>query len=395
MYTSLIQAIRDMLNICRAEMRHVFHDQGMLIFFVVLPILYPVLYASIYMNEVIREVPVVAVDESHSQLSREFLRNVDATPDVHITTYCADMETAREQMRLRNAYGIIYLPTTFSSDIHTGHQTHVSIFCDMSGLLYYKALLTACTDVSLDMGKDIQITRSNSVSDKQDDIATTPLPYEYVALFNPTNGFASFLIPAVLILIIQQSLVLGIGISTGTSRERRTYHLPILDNSPIGPLRSVLGKSSCYMILYTISSVWLLVCIPRLFGLTQIPQAWDLFLFLIPYLLSCIFFAQTVAIIVRHRESCFPLFVPMSLPLLFISGISWPAAAVPSFWQVVSWLFPSTFGINGFVRLHSMGAVLQDVRIEYIGLWIQTIVFFVTALLVHIYLTQESRTQQP
>lgn len=77
------------------------------------------------------------------------------------------------------------------------------------------------------------------------------------------------------------------------------------------------------------------------------------------------------------------IYVFTSVPLLFISGISWPGTAIPKFWEVISWLFPSTFGINGFVRINNMGATLTDVLTEYRILWIQTGVYFLTTCIVY------------
>ena len=51
-----------------------------------------------------------------------------------------------------------------------------------------------------------------NTTERQDEISTAPIEYEDISLFNPQDGFASFLIPAVLILIIQQTLLLGIGL---------------------------------------------------------------------------------------------------------------------------------------------------------------------------------------
>ena len=73
------------------------------------------------------------------------------------------------------------------------------------------------------------------------------------------------------------------------------------------------------------------------------------------------------------------LFVFTSVPLLFLSGISWPGAACLGFLEVLLvHLFPSTFGINGYVRINSMGATLNEVSFEYQALWIQTGFYFTT-----------------
>lgn len=141
----IAQGINDLFYIWKREFQTTFRDQGVLIFFILVPLGYPLLYSFIYDNEVVREVPAVVVDDSHSSLSREYLRKVDATPDIQIVSYCADMEEAKQMLKNRCAYGIIYIPSDFSDNIAKGKQTQVSIYCDMSGLLYYKSMLLANT----------------------------------------------------------------------------------------------------------------------------------------------------------------------------------------------------------------------------------------------------------
>lgn len=380
----IAEGLNDLFYIWREEFSNVLKDQGVLIFFFLVPLAYPILYAFIYTNETVREVPVVAVDHSHSTLSRKFLRDADASPDIHVIAYCADLEEAKDIMRKKGAYGTIYIPAHFSDDIAKGIQTQVQIYCDMSGLLYYKAILSTCTDVSLEMNRQIKISRLGNTTDKQDEVSTQPILYENVALFNPQNGFASFLIPAVLILIIQQTLLLGIGLSAGTARENNRFKdLVPLNRRYHGTLRIVLGKSLVYFMIYLLKGTYILCAVPKMFNLVQIAQANVLFTFIIPYLSACIFFAMTASIAIRNRETCMLIFVFTSLPLLFISGISWPGAAVPPFWKYFSWLFPSTFGINGFIRINSMGATLPEILFEYRALWLQTGIYFLTTCWVY------------
>lgn len=378
------EGIYDLFYIWKEEFKNTFKDQGVLIFFILVPLVYPLLYAFIYTNEVVREVPVAVVDDSRSSLSREYLRMVDATPDVNIVSYCSDMEEAKEMMKEQLVYGVIYIPRQFSPDIVQGIQTHVNIYCDMSGLLYYKSVLLANTAASLEMNKNIKVNRAGKTTAREDEIAAYPIEYEDIALFNPQNGFASFLIPAVLILIIQQTLLLGIGLSAGTAREHNRFKdLVPINRHYNGTLRIVLGKGLSYFMIYCVVSVYMLCIVPRIFRLTQIAQPLDVLLFMLPYLAACIFFAMTASIAIRNRETCMLLFVFTSVPLLFISGISWPGAAVPDFWKYVSYLFPSTFGINGFVKINSMGATLNEVKTEYQALWLQAGIYFLTTCWVY------------
>lgn len=378
------QSRRDWNFIFRHELRNIFRDEGVLVFFFLVPLAYPLLYAFIYTNEVVREVPVVVVDDCSTPQSREYLRHIDATADVAVVARCRDMESARREIAERNAYGIVYVPRDFSRRLARGEQTEVSIFIDMSGMLYYKAVLTANTNVSLAMNARIKVKRAGNTTEAQDRVTEHPIAYEEISLYNPQNGFAAFLIPAVLILIIQQTLLLGVGISAGTAREHNRFRelLPV-NRHYTGLLRIVLGKSWAYLLVYLPLSVYVLGVVPRLFSLNQIGNPWNMALFVVPYLLACIFFAMTVSVLVRQRETCIMLIVFSSVPLLFLSGVSWPGSAIAPFWKVVSGFFPSTFGINGYLKLDCMGAEPAAVRKEWIALWGQAVFYFFTTCLVY------------
>lgn len=390
------QGTLDIFYIWKREMKKCFKDQGVLIFFILVPLGYPLLYSFIYTQEVVREVPVIALDENHSNLSREFMRRVDATPDVQIIAYSNDMADAKLALREHKAYGILRIPSDFSrniNDLSNMKQAHVSAYCDMASMFYYKALYSACTDVSLAMNKRIKIQRSlNTTTDREEQISTTPVTYTNVAMFNPQSGFASFLIPAVLMLILQQTLVLGIGLSAGTAVETNRFReLVPINRHYNGTLRIVLGKTLCYLMIYLVASAWVLLVVPKIFSLNHLAHASTLSLFIPVYLLDCIFFAMTVSVIVRSRENSMILFAFFSVPLLFLSGISWPATGIPDFWRYVSYVFPSTFGINGFVRINNLSADLFQIQMEYHALWIQTGFYFFTTCLVYRWQIKSSR----
>lgn len=378
------EGFEDIFFIWKDELKNVFRDAGVLIFFFLVPLAYPLLYSFIYNNEVVRDAKLVVVDQSDSYLSREFTRRVNATADVEVVSTCTDMAEAKRYLDEKKAYGILYFPESFSKEVYRGEQATVSLYCDMSSLLFYKAFLLSATEVSLDLGREIQLSRLSSSSEKQDEITVNPIPYESVTLFNPQNGFASFLVPAILILVIQQTLVLGIGMLGGTVREEnRLETLPqSVGRHFHGTLRIVFGKSLTYLMIYILVCIWALAVVPKLFALPQIGDPLTLLFFVLPYLLACIFFAMTLAGFMTTRESPMLVFVFTSVLFLFISGISWPKEAIPPFWKALGYLFPSTPGIQGFVRINTCGATLNEVAFEYRMLWVQAGIYFLSACLI-------------
>ncbi|WP_165157002.1 ABC transporter permease [Parabacteroides sp. ZJ-118] len=388
----LKEGLPDLFYIWRDELENVFKDAGVLIFFFLVPLVYPLLYSFIYTNEVVREARMVVVDPCDSYLSREFTRRVNATPDVEVVAVCPDMAEAKKMLDEKRAYGILLFPPDYSKDLHEGRQTTVSLYCDMSALLFYKAFLLAATEVSLEMGKELRVRNHPSSTDKMDQITVDPIPYESVALFNSQNGFAGFLVPAILILVLQQTLLLGIGMLGGTARERNRFHslVPVCRRFN-GILPIVFGKSLTYLSLYAVVCVWVLAIVPRLFSLPQVGEPLTLLGFLLPYLFACIFMSMTLSGFMTSRESPMLVFVFTSVVLLFISGVSWPEAAIPPFWKAVGYLFPSTPGIQGFIRINTSGASLREVAHEYGVLWAQAGVYFILACIVYRYQILRSR----
>ena len=381
------QHLADVLYIWRQEMRQVFRDEGVLIFLVIVPLGYPLLYSWIYNNEAVHEVPVAVIDQSHSKLSRQFVRDCDASPDVRVLFHAGDLDEARSLVSRQLVKGIYFIPSDFSTRINRGEQATVSVYCDMSLMLAYKCIYQTAMVEAGRIGAGLSIKKSGNYTNREDIITAQPLAVDDVALFNPSGGYGSCVLPAVLMLILQQTLALGIGMSAGTARERnRNGHL-IPDDDPHynGAYRIVCGKALCYSMIGAVTSAYLSLAIPRMFSFPHLANHWDLLWMMIPYVIASIFFGMAVSCLVRYRENVMLLMVFVSVPLLFLTGVSWPQSNIPSAWQGISWLFPSTFGVRAFIRINSMGANIDQVLPEIRILWIQAAAYLGLACVIYRY----------
>ena len=383
-FHKILHWLDDFAYVWRYEFRQVLRDEGVLLFCIVVPLVYPLLYSWIYNNEAIHEVPVVVVDRSHSQLSRQFIRMCDASPDVRIVSYAEDLDDAQSLVSRQVVKGIYLIPEGFAAKVNRLEQATVSVYCDMALMLTYKAIYQTAMAVSQEMGAEIQVKLSGKYTKREEVITAGPLDVEGVAMFNPQGGYGTAVLPAVLMLIIQQTLCLGIGLAAGTARERNRYgDLIPLHPSYSGVGRIVSGKALCYLMVYAVMSTYLVMIVPKLFSFIHIAPWQNLLALMVPFLLACVFFGMTVSCLVRYRENVILLIVFVSLPLLFLTGVSWPQSSIPAYLQGVSWLFPSTFGIRAYLRLNSMGATIGDVSFELRCLWILVAFYLGTASLVY------------
>ena len=356
-----------------SELQRIFRDPGVTVIFIVATLAYPLIYKALYWNEQITNVPVAVVDLSNSPESREFLHRWNATPDIRLTHSCTSMAEAEQLLRNQKVHGIIYFPRDFERQLADPlGKAHISLYCDMSSFLYMKAIYLSCNNVMLESMRNIQIDRYEQMGmDKEFAWALVQdAPYSETALFTPTGGYGSFLIPAVLMLILHQTLFFGICMLGGTARE---------ENEERYTFTELIGRAAaCFTIYYGLATI-LLCALPRLFDIPHIGSFWDIQLLIVPYLLAIIFFSLCVSVFIRNRESGLVILISSSLIFLFMAGISWPKEMIPDAWWYIACCIPYTHGAHAFIHINSMGASLATTGTQYIALWILTGVYFVLA----------------
>jgi len=384
---NILSILNDTLRVIKSEFITMFKDRGVVIMLVLAPLAYPVIYGFLYKNETLVDVPIAAVDCSHSQKSRELLRHIDATQNVKIAYHFNTLLEAKKAFNERKVNGVVFIPADFSKKLNfSNDQTTVSVYCDISSFMYYRIINQACSNCIQAMNAQVQMERLNAsgITGEDANIAANPIPFVGTPLYNEGAGFASFLLPALLIIILQQTLFLGIGMIAGTSREENRFHELVSSSVHRGrTLRVVIGKGICYFSIYAVWSFFILGVIPHVFDLPHIGITSDLILFMIPFLLAVIFFSMTVSVFLPNRETGMVLFLSFSLVLLFISGVSWPQSNINWFWKTFAWIFPSTSGVQGYVKINTMSARLNTVSTEYVNLWIQTALYFITTTVVY------------
>lgn len=386
----LIESIKKwftaMGRVFRRELSLIVHDVGVLLFFVALPLAYPVVYTLIYNPEVVRKIPVAVVDESMTADSRYFVQKASASPGMEIYAYCPNMADARELMAEGKVFGIMQIQHDYGRNIGNGEPAHVAFYADMSLLLRYRTFVSALTDLQLDIISEVTGERISAGGLASLAAASGGMPVKSESNFlgDTEQGFASFVIPGIVILILQQSMVLGVTLLGGTSRERRRRNGGIDPRQINGVPASatIWGKALCYTVFYIPLTIYILRFIPEIFNLPHYGNPVDYLLFAFPLLLSSAFLGLTLNYFMKERESGFILIVFTSVIFLFLSGLTWPRYAMGPLWTWVGNAVPAVWGVEGFIRINSNAASLAEVGRDYIGMWVLAAIYMCTAWLV-------------
>lgn len=367
----MLRKLKNFFYVYVREFSLVFHDQGLILFFLFLPIAYPVIYSIIYNPELVKEVDMVVVDSDRTPLSRELTRMFDACDEAHVIGYATDLSEARRAMDEHKAYAILEIPEGFDKKITRGETANGVLYCDMSLLIRYRGFLMASTNVMMEIGGELMTKDIDNMAPLAETVMTGDLmPIDSIPMGNIRSGFDSFIMPGMLILILQQSLMLALGMAGGAKRENPA----MLGYNPVNiapsTLSTMFAQSLCYLTIMIVPVMFMIYYVPLMFRFPMAGNLFEEFLFIVPFLLATFGMGYAYQAIVMEREQVFISWVFTSIVFLFLSGLIWPRYALPPVWKALSCVIPSSWGVEGFVKMNSNGASLSQVRTEYINLWI-------------------------
>lgn len=352
--------------------------------------MYGLLYNYMYAPDLVRNVPVVVVDNSKTALSREYIRLLNATPQVDVIATGEDNVQAKELMKMDEAAGILYLPYDFSDRVSRGDESVFIMYETTSAFLYYLAMQEASASSMLALNDRFrpEMLVFLPSEDAAQLASVQPINVVGTALYNYTEGYGTYLIPAVLIVIMFQTLLMVIGMVSGDERQFRSLrnYPPSLGQA----MRLVTGKTFVYMLLYAVFSLFLLGLIPLIFDLPDIGNTWNIIMLLIPFLMATSFFGLTASLFFTDSDAPLLMIAFFSVGLIFLSGVSYPLELMPWYWKLSHYLIPAAPATLAYVKLNSMGASMAGIHTEYITLWIQCAVYFVLACLVYRYNIRKS-----
>ncbi|MDE5552127.1 MAG: ABC transporter permease, partial [Muribaculaceae bacterium] len=264
----------------------------------------------------------------------------------------------------------------FERRVGREEQAEAVMFCDMTLLLRYRGFLVAATNVMTTLGSEITMQRIDEIAPLATTIAQgDPMPISNISMGNIENGFDSFIMPGIVILILQQAIILAIGMAGGAKRERPE----LIGYNPVNTAPSyfitMMAQMTCYITILIVPIIFLIHYIPLIFAFPMAGSNLQIFAFIIPLVLASCGVGFMIQGVVRERESIFVIWVVTSVIFLFLSGLTWPRYAMGPVWTLVSDLIPATWGVEGFIRMNTNGATISQVAPCYTALWIQAAVY--------------------
>lgn len=373
--------LNEIIRIAHYEYRSIIRSLSILLVMGGGVFVYGLLYNYMYSPNVLREVPIMVVDESHTPLSRHYIRLLDASPQVLVKEVVSNIPQAQEQLKRGKIMGIICLPKDFEAKLGRGEESVFVTYNTNLSFLTYEAIMEASSGAMLELDGSLRLKQVVFLNADvvQPVTNTRSIQVQGFTLYNESGGYATYLIPSVLMVIIFQTMLMVISMRCGKENEQRmkpllcvTHH----DTSWGMSASIIVGKSVVYVGFYALFSIFLVGFLPLLFNLPHLAKPLLLVQILVPYMFATAFFGLSCKHLFKDSDAPLLLIAFFSVGLLFLSGISWPLELMPWPWHLLHCLIPAPVGILAFVKANSMGADMSDISREMMLLWGQCIVYF-------------------
>ena len=367
----------------RKELKSILSDSGAMLILVGAMLIYPIIYSIGYYNETLTDLPIGVVDLDHSSASRKYTAMVDASAELVVSCKPSDLAEAEKLFMNNKVSSVLLIPKGFQKDVLAGKQANVAIYADASYFLKYRNAYMAVSYANAYFSGGISIKRymAEGKSLQLATIANSPLSVQTHVLYNPSSSYGSFIMPGLILIIIQQTLLIGMGLLGGSFSESKAtpFVLPQIDRQKeIMPY--LLGKTGAYLLISLLNIMLAVILVHHWFNYPDKANMIDILMLLFPYVLAVIFLGIGLSTLFRHRESALIFMVFLSPIALFFSGLSWPVSAMPEWIVTLSKAMPSTTVVPAYLRLRTMGASLADVKPELLTLYGQAALFAVMTI---------------
>lgn len=369
--------MKKFFNIIKNEFKSFLKDSGATLIMIIGVVAYSFFYSLPYSTEIVKNVPMAAVDLDNSTLSREFINKLDASDYSDIVSVKLNLEEAKNEFYKNNVRAFIVIPKDFEKNIKSGSNAHISFYGDSAYLIIYKAAYSGVLQVASTIGAKIEVAKMMSQGTNVNAAIAQKAPFEYiqVPLYNPQGGYMTYVYPVILILILHQTLVVGMGLMQGSKNENGESFAPSKEEIPF----YIFAKSTTYVLLYLFYSFFIFLLCPALMNYPMSYDIISLILILIPMYYGAAFFSLFVSNFFKTRETSLLVLVVTSLIFIFLPGIIWPKEAIPPLLNLVALFIPATSAVDALVKVNQIGTGFLPVIKNFLWLFVLCGFYFLLA----------------
>lgn len=343
-------------------------------------IFYSILYPQPYINQVPRELELIVVNQDENQFSRQLERMVDASPQIAIKHRVSNLKEAQDIFVKERLAGIMVIPENFHRDVLLGRSPVLSYAGDASYFLVYGTVIEGLSYAGSTLAAKVKIVRmmQSGMPASQAVTELTPVGLNIKPVFNSTSSYLNYVVPAIFLLILHHTLIIGVAILTGNQKEIDNTGKEKDENCywrQVSRTRLIIARVfvfSCIYILFACYYYGICFDFLEIPHIASISELWFCYL---PFLLACIFLGMFMGQILPYKELATLIVLLSSLPIIFSSGFIWPASEIPEFLKIIIQISPFTPGLYASLKINQLGSSMTSVLPYLYQLWAMAAIY--------------------
>lgn len=350
--------MKQILYITYYETVHIFKDKILLVLIFFVPLLYAFFFGAVYSQGILTGIPLAVVDLDHSALSREVIKSFENSPRFSIVQDITTYPLLEEGMRKSVIRAGVVIPENFARDADLNRGTEILTVYDGSNLIWGYNIRKYTLEVvnQFNTGHASSYMAGLGLTKKEITNILDTLSTNIDVWYNPTFSYTSYMLYGLIMLVIHQICLLSASLTVTREKEKNCW-IQFL-SSPLPAWKIFLGKSLPYFLTGFFNYVLLIWFITRF---VQIKIEGSVFLMALLGLLYTVVIISAgfyISLKAKNSLQATRFIMLLSVPLLMVSGYTWPQTHIPAFINNFASLIPFTWMAEGFrnIAVKDLGA---------------------------------------
>ncbi|VTQ07098.1 ABC transporter permease [Sphingobacterium daejeonense] len=372
--------MKNFLSLLKREFRLFFQNKVLLVLFLGAPILYGVLVGGVYKKGKVTNLPIIVVDEDKSPLSRQLIDMFNENDVIYVAKVLNDPFRAKDEALKTESTVVVQIPRNFSADVNYNRSTELTLFVNASNTLTSNSAMMAVNVAASTLKAGIQIKAQQKkgvpeyVASKQFE----PFKITMIKQNIRSGNYLYFMLPGVLLTVLQQVMMLGLALSFASEFEKGTFPELVQKSNNVFVLILVkilpyILMSGLIYILYYGYSIWY-----------RMPLNLDggaFFATTILFSLAVSFIGILVSIAIPSQLKATEILMVIATPSFILSGFTWPLSQMPEWVVAIAKMIPLTHYLQIFRTLMIEKGSIEYLQGPVIGLAIIAAVTLIASII--------------
>lgn len=368
-------------QVLREEWRFIFTNKRLLLVLFAAPVVLTLIFGASYSSGTLTELAVAVFDEDDSQLSRQLIQAIDASPTLRVAeqvSSAAEVERAIDEKRV---WAGIVIPADLKEKLSKGEAMPVLAMIDGSNMVVTNIITKGLNQVvaTMSAGVSMQGLMKQGMKDDQIYQIISAIPFEYRILYNPALNYSDFLVYALVVIVVQQMLLLGIGLTVSREREQGTWERFAVWKT--SPWKIAFAKTVPYFFI-GILDVLVVSCLTTyVFQMINRGTIWEVLALSACFSFSLCGLGYLISLAFKEQVGALQICMLLAVVSFVLSGYTWPVEALPNAFQWIGKFMPLTYFLDGLKEVYLKGNSFEAIDTGLVNMFLIGMASYLLAFL--------------